>query len=251
MEVLLFAGCSFLQICRPFFTRRRHPTEGVVKAGQHRTHPMKAPFLAIHWLALCLTAGAADSVRLRDVTAIPTFERGRNFAYLLIADGNAVIRFCWSSELSNEDEGRKPHHHYPVTLAEDSRYVFTIEDWAYSYGEEADWAEGFHLDSQTQKPTLDRLVRISRKGKVLFDREVCEIHHRKMERIDVPIRYGYIIKEGKEPTFEQLQTRFPHYKDVILGGCCGVPGRTTLRFVCPDCKAAHKKWEKTASPTKK
>lgn len=87
------------------------------------------------------------------------------------------------------------------------------------------------------------ILTIERDGSMIFDRTVCEVHHEKMERRDLPISYGYPpFRVFLSSSVEEAQ--FPHGWEYVLGGCriTGDP-ETSRGFVCGKCVTALKKWE--------
>ncbi|RYD81674.1 MAG: hypothetical protein EOP84_10605 [Verrucomicrobiaceae bacterium] len=199
---------------------------------------MKATSLTISLLFFWLLVGASAAPQLREVIATAEFKKRDDAAFLVIKDGTETIDILWSFDLLGETR-----RSFPVTLSSGTRYVFTIEEEQYSPLEEAGMRLPDSIDRKHFMSTRQTLVRISLGEQVLFDREICEVHNRKMKRIDAPIIYGLVWHEGKHPTREVYKSRFPHYREISFGGCCIAPQKTELMFVCGDCKTAHAKWE--------
>lgn len=203
---------------------------------------MRLTILSV-WFAMCLTASAAERPQLRDVTTVPRFVQRKDAIDLRIDGGKEPINILWSIELQGDVNRGKTFHYFPVTLASNSNYTFTVEEQRICLLDESKTIIPSSLKREDFMMTRHTLVRISRDGTVLWDREVCEVHKRKMARIDAPIIYGLIIPNGPQPTLEQMQTGFPHYREVRFGGCVVGQEKTEKMFVCSDCKAAYAKWE--------
>ena len=67
-----------------------------------------------------------------------------------------------------------------------------------------------------------------------------------MERKEVPIVYGYVIREPGAPSGKTAERLFPNRREVSMGGCVFTPGfspEVDLVYVCSECKNAYEKWE--------
>jgi len=207
---------------------------------------MKAAVLLVLFITLYLTGCSTNDPQLHshihEITVVPKFEKDGDFTDLIIDDGKMPISIYWSWD--PKDDAPTNYPEFPVTLASDTQYTFFVEEQEYSRLKELGMKAPYFIDPKAFMRTNHTLVRISLNDSILFDREVCEIHHRKMQRIDARIIYGLIASRQPYPTLGEVNSQFPHYQEVSFGGCVVGAKKTELMFVCPDCKAAHKKWEK-------
>ncbi|WAC18103.1 hypothetical protein OVA24_12730 [Luteolibacter sp. SL250] len=143
-------------------------------------------------------------------------------------------------------------HRFPADLlVADQSYRFTFEETPHHY--DSPWTRSENgmitVMGQRHPPEppdimwMQEILTIQREGVVIFDRTVCEVHHEKMERRDLPISYGYPdLRSFPSPSLERDQ--FPHWREYVLGGCCVIDDvKTSREFVCGKCVAALKKWE--------
>jgi len=201
---------------------------------------MKSKILPVLLLALALHAWAAPRTSLVTVTAPAKFEQRDKDHYLVITDAQNSFDIFWSLHA-----GPKDFDLFPCTLKDKETYTFTIEveprkiDRPFELSKNA-----IKEDEYIKIPTL---IRIVHNDTLIYDREICEAHHRKMERREVPIIYGMpAAPEGKPPTEKQCRTQFPHFAEKCWGGCCidEFSKKTDFIYICPDCVAAHQEWEK-------
>lgn len=72
----------------------------------------------------------------------------------------------------------------------------------------------------------------------------CPTHHLTMTKLKVKISYGLIRFPEPQPSFQVQRSEFPFARDHYLGGCVirRDSPKDALIYVCPECKAAEKKW---------
>ena len=91
---------------------------------------------------------------------------------------------------------------------------------------------------------VPRISRIEQAGKMIYDREACEVHHSRMERKEVRIIYGLVLPGPDAPSPDTERRLFPHGQEILLGGCISTPDRPTGNiYVCSECKKAYAKWK--------
>jgi hypothetical protein len=171
--------------------------------------------------------GAAEkSAPLIIITAPAKLEPPGEFIYLTISDAKH------SYELPCVF---RPPYNGPVAFESNRVYKFTVIKVPYKTG---------RLFSQ--------VVKVEQDGKMIYDREVCEAHHVKMERKEVKIVYGLIVRDAGGPTSETAQRLFPHRHEISFGGCVIMPGslKTEKIYVCSECRKAYEKWMSQNQKTK-
>jgi hypothetical protein len=182
---------------------------------------MRRLFLA--FMACSLPAFAGERV-ITTLTAPVKFDQRDTTTFLVIDDGKKKMDFAWSYALPEKQTAL-----YPMKLEEKQTYIFTIEQ------EKSAAAPGVLINAQ--------IMTVTRDGQTVYDRAVCEVHARRMERKEVPIVLGLPGKLPGEPSAEE-EKAFPKWRESFAGGCIGIPGKNKeLVFVCPDCKAAHAEWK--------
>jgi hypothetical protein len=119
-----------------------------------------------------------------------------------------------------------PHYTGIVPLEADRVYTFTI------------------LQERFRRHYLPEVIRVEQDGRAIYDREICEVHHRTMERKRVRIIYGLIRPGPGSPSAETKRSQFPHHCEVSFGGCVSGPGgpKTERVFLCGECKVAYSAW---------
>lgn len=152
--------------------------------------------------------------------------------YLRVVDGTRYFDILWAIE----SQGRTIAF-FPIELTPGKEYMFTIQ-------QERPSIQDSVVEDSFKLPHLVRVEPVYKSLGVppLFDRSVCEVHHRKMQRKIVPVRYGML---GYLYTPEELKTLFPHHQEFVAGGCLGGERKTDKIFVCPDCKTTYANWMKT------
>lgn len=158
---------------------------------------------------------------------------------LFIEDKERTFQFFWAST----DTGRRLSP-YPFLLDAGKVYTFTVEERPHpSFNRITD--EGAKEKKEPEYFFSPILIRVTDGEKSLFDLEMCEVHHCKMERKEVPISYGLIRLQKPLPTLEDEKALFPHRREYVMGGCIVMPGKKTeTMYVCPQCKSAFVEWEK-------
>jgi hypothetical protein len=165
-----------------------------------------------------------------------SFKEANDMTDLVISDGKKSFTFTWAYQ---DKDGRQMG--YPCELKEGETYTFTLDEERTPY--EAKYAPQSKPEDRVIKRT--HLSKITQAGKVIFDREMCEVHQRRMDRKEVAIIFGLVgPATGKQPTNKELKTLFPHHSEKVFGGCIMGPVTTEVKYVCPDCKIAHEKWAK-------
>lgn len=156
---------------------------------------------------------------------------------LFIMEGEKSFQFFYASH----DTGRRLSP-FPFELEAGKTYTFTIEErpvpsFARISDKEAKDQPEFYWS-----PVV---IRVVDGGKTVFDMEICEVHHCRMAREEVPISYGLIRLQKGLPSLEEEKALFPHRRDYVLGGCIVMPGKKTeTMYLCPECKAAYAVWQK-------
>jgi len=174
------------------------------------------------------------------------FEQRDKDRYLIISDAKQSFDILWSLH-GNQRELTL----IPFTLKANETYTFTVKEERSRIGEDLGIEPPKSENPENYYIKIPNLIRVIRDGSLVFDREICEAHQRKMERREAPIIYGLIIPQGKQPPEQQYRTKFSHYSEQAFGGCCIMPNKTDFIYVCPYCVAAHKEWEKDNSATSK
>lgn len=125
----------------------------------------------------------------------------------------------------------------PIAAGQTYQFILTYED---HFGWPLKAAPGQPAFSS---PYLTVLVRVGQGERLLYDREICEVHHRRMSRREVPIEYG--LSGGFDeaiPSLEEQRAAFPHALEFRSGGCIVGAQKTAQVFVCEECKRAHRVW---------
>jgi hypothetical protein len=80
--------------------------------------------------------------------------------------------------------------------------------------------------------------------KLLYDETVCVLHNVKMQREELPIKYGMSIERDDEP--ERFLDSFPYGRDFIPGGCVVTDNspKKVWAYVCPVCRKNYLEWKK-------
>ena len=72
---------------------------------------------------------------------------------------------------------------------------------------------------------------------------ICNIHHIRMQKKQVPIYFGLAM--SNDPYYSAELVYFPNAQEHVEGGCEYDPVRAKQRhyiFVCPQCKRAQRQW---------
>jgi hypothetical protein len=162
--------------------------------------------------------------------AKPKFVRLGDFIDLVVSDTNHTFQIGWAK--------LPDFQFFPVPLDSNCVYTFTVD---------TNWvpARAFPL---FRSPIYPRLHRLQKNGRTLYDIELCEVHHTRMEYKEVPVAYGRYVPGPGDPSRDTEQELFPHRREISFGGCCVTfNSPTTYKiFVCNQCKKAFKWWSGTA-----
>jgi hypothetical protein len=172
------------------------------------------------------------------ITAPAKFKAHGAWTYLTITDTKHSYDFLWTIS---------PHGYAPagvVSLETNHVYTFTVI-------EEDPGLNCLLKDYLLTKTPIPRLRRIEDHGKLIWDREVCEVHWIKMDFRDVPIVYwDRRSPPPGEPTRDEELRLFPHRYELYFGG--GSHGsdspKTNNVYVCSECKKAYEKWKLQHKP---
>jgi len=187
---------------------------------------MKSITLTLFCLLLSYSAFAAETNAPITVTAPAKFKQHGEWLHLIVDDGRHNFDIVWSMQRYNG----------LVTLRSNQVYTFTI----------------FQEEKFTPPIKIPMVVRVVEGGKVIYDREVCEVHLRKMEHKEVPIEYGYFRRNPDAPSDDTEQQLFPHRLEVKGGGCAisDDSPKTANVYVCSECMKAYEKWKAEHQQTK-
>jgi hypothetical protein len=96
-------------------------------------------------------------------------------------------------------------------------------------------------------------MKMKQEGKTIYDHEVCEVHHAKMQFLEVPIHYGLPAPDPNDLRGEKGKRLFAHGRAYVLDGCVVEPDspKTGKTYVCKQCQDAYAKWEKEHSAKSK
>jgi hypothetical protein len=89
------------------------------------------------------------------------------------------------------------------------------------------------------------LILIEAAGRVVYDRDFCAVHQRRMVRRELRILYGLVLPGSNWPSRVESEALFPNRETPPLGGCVSMPGisaETEWQSVCPDCTRAFEEW---------
>lgn len=174
--------------------------------------------LAAVWLVT--TMAAADQVYL--ITTKPGFSGPPGkYVDLVISDTNRHYRIIWGLL-----GGRPEQLFVPVSLDTNRVYTFTVGE------------RPFHNAAITE------LRRVQLGGRVLYDVEVCEVHHIPMEFKAVPVAYGLMRPNPDDPDDATEHRLFPHAREYVPGGCIVMADwpKTERIYVCRECQQAAAGW---------
>ncbi len=173
-------------------------------------------------------SNAADTAWSPVIIESPArFETRDGQLYLYINGTNRAYLLPWGTSPS-----MPLHYSTSISLESNRVYTFTIitEDF-----------------KKPDAPTVRRstVVKVERDGKIIYDREVCEVHQIRMEYRQGWIVYTYMLPGPGEPSEVIEQRLFPHRKKHSFGGIDYNPGtpRKGDVYVCSQCKEAYEKWK--------
>jgi hypothetical protein len=170
------------------------------------------------------------------IKSLARFQTRDGQLYLFIDDTNATNRAYLLPWGTSPD--MPLHYSTSISLESNRVYTFTIitEDF-----------------KKPQAPVVKRstVVKVERDGKIIYDREVCEVHQTKMDHRKGWVVYTHMSPGPGEPSEVTEQRLFPHRKEYSFGGDEYNPGspRKGEVYVCSQCKKAYAKW-KTEHPKK-
>ena len=74
--------------------------------------------------------------------------------------------------------------------------------------------------------------------------DVCEVHHRKMDKIVVPLHYGLMSFSSRSQALYSVSTNaFPHAQDSLNPSCVVSSQREAVIYRCPECVRVRHQWE--------
>jgi hypothetical protein len=96
------------------------------------------------------------------------------------------------------------------------------------------------------RDTISVLVRVEKRGIMIFDREICPIHKQRMSMEMARIAYGLLIHKEIESFYYADQCFFPNRRrPFVEGGCVVIVGQSpesTQVYVCAQCDSAFAQW---------
>ena len=151
--------------------------------------------------------------------------------YLHIVDGTRSHDILWAIKT----EGGTTSF-FPAELTPGTEYYFTI-------AQETPSEQDAVVDPNFRLPHLVKIEKVWKQANEppVYDRRICEVHHRPMRRELVPVIYGMLASLYSDT---ELKTLFPHSQEFVAGGCLGGERKTDKVFVCAECKRSLTKWLK-------
>jgi len=102
-------------------------------------------------------------------------------------------------------------------------------------------------DTKPVKVTqIPRNLKLEAPDYTVGESALCEVHHIKMTRAEVPISYGLpFVDANALARYAASTNAFPHARKYVLGGCCVSPDSPTnvIVYICPECRKAANEWE--------
>ena len=189
------------------------------------------------------------------VTAAAKFREDDDCTKLVVSADTQKFEIDWALKITSKDVvGDLPAERqkmlakgirlYPFKLVPSETYTFTIEEEHHRIILRT--LPGLESEKGIDEYFTHTIVRVVLGNAVIYDAEVCEVHHRKMARKEVPVAYGLIPLES-----ESDRKAFPHCPEFVRGGCIGGPERTALVYICPDCEKARAERERKPAPKSK
>lgn len=207
--VLAFAGTA-LSSPRLRFTMQ-------VIAAFTLTAMLVIPVDVGHWLPAPKYRYRHDD-RLVSLTAKPHIERGE-FAHVLV--------------LKSPDKSEPPIriNIWPELSAQLSRgNSVDVTLWRTRDVLLPGWRVEGHVPSWE-----DRLETIRLDGRMLYDARICPVHQVTMQRMELPLHYGF-------PLYDDAWEKFRGGPGFVEGGCVSSPQRTAIGYRCPQCAEQYQKW---------
>jgi hypothetical protein len=173
---------------------------------------MKAFALGLSLAFACLSQAA--NAQQQSITGPAEIRQDGDWTWLEVSDGQSNFKTSWVNPLVQLSPGRI--------------YTFVVLFHPYT------------------EPDVEKIFQ---EGLIIYDLSVCQVHSVKMDKEEVPIIFGrgprnyYPNTHGAQPSFETRMQLFPHYVEVIYGGCVAYPERTAMLYICPICRAAFTQWE--------
>lgn len=173
---------------------------------------MKAFAFGLSLLFACLSVAHAQE---KIITGPVGIREDKGWTYLEVNDGANSFKVSWA----------KPK----VQLTPNRTYTFVV------------------LFHRVTEPSIEKIFE---DGRIIYDLSICELHQVRMTREERPLISGYVTERryypdarGEQPTLETRMQLFPHYSQVVYGGCVGWGDRTAMLYQCPICKSAFTLWE--------
>jgi hypothetical protein len=208
---------------------------------------MRASVRLLLFLIACQVAAAlGETNSLIVITAPAKFELRGDSTYLTISDSKHSYDFLWAYRPQYKWAFSPQRNIYTGIVSLETNHVYT-----FTVIEEDPSLDSLHKDHLLIKTPIPRVRRIEDHGKLIWDREVCEVHWIKMDFRNVPIVYGDRLRPVPgEPTSDEELRLFPHRLEVYYGG--GGYGsdspKTNKVYVCSECKKAYEKWKSEHKP---
>jgi hypothetical protein len=224
-------------------------------------------FFAMHTMTLRLTCLLSFLVSLvvaeppaprpvetkrHTVNAVARFEEEAASTNLVLSNGEQEFRINWAIKITGESKvnalaaGKKSIlakgiPRYPFKLTPEKTYAFTIDEVHRRSSRQH--IPGLENEKGDDEFVAYHIVRVALGNEVIFDAEVCEVHHSKMVRKEVPVVYGLLTLDATPE-----RQAFPHGADFVGGGCFEGPEKTASVYICPDCEKARAEWKQKAEP---
>lgn len=168
----------------------------------------------------CSTTISGPTVEIK---APAQFKSDYNSLYLVVTNSTQQFEFLW--ELA-------PELYSDVTLQTNHIYTFLV-------------SKKVMLSDRTIK--LPEIIRIRDEETVIYDREICSVHQVIKHTEDLPIVNGIPGPPYElNPDDNTCRTKFPNFRQRILGGCVIRPDRpqpvTEPWRICSACKDAYSTW---------
>ena len=72
--------------------------------------------------------------------------------------------------------------------------------------------------------------------------DICQVHHKKMSKVNVEISYGLPAKATRD--YYSLRSQyFPNSSDPVMGGCVVTDQKYAQRYVCDECNIEREKYK--------
>jgi hypothetical protein len=174
-------------------------------------------------LILVVLGGAATCADAQTTvfTAKPKFRQQGAEIYLVIDATNHSFEIeWWLGSASN---------FFPVTLDTNRVYNFTFTNIG------------------PTGASIPELRKVQLGGQTIYDIEVCEVHHCKMEYKTVPVLYGRMPSLPDDPSFDTERRLFPHRPTYSGYSSFVQPMQAKRMYVCSQCEEAFDWWSGSAT----